>query len=41
MCQNRLWDSAHTSFKKVSKISDKNLFREEVKALNNLVKNKG
>ena len=33
-----LWDSAYSSFKQVSKISDKNISREEVKALNNLVK---
>ena len=30
----------YSSFKQVSKISDKNISREEVKALNNLVKNK-
>ena len=35
-----LRDSAHTSFKQVSKISEKNLSKEEVKALNNLVKSK-
>ena len=41
-CNNkcRLWDSVYTSFKKVSKISEKNLSKEEVKALNNLLKNK-
>ena len=38
--KSRLRDSAYTSFKQVSRISDKNLSREEVKALNNLVKNK-
>ena len=37
--KSRLRDSAYSSFK-VSRISDKNLSREEVKALNNLVKNK-
>ena len=37
----RLQDSAYSSsFKQVSKISDKNLSREEVKVLNNLVENK-
>ena len=36
--KSRLWDSAYASFKQVSKISDKNLSREEVKALNNLAK---
>ena len=30
----------HTSFKQVFKISEKNLSKEEVRALNNLVKNK-
>ena len=38
--KSRLRDSAYSSFKQVSRISDKNLSREEVKALNNLVKNK-
>ena len=38
--KSRLRDSAHSSFKQVSKIFDKILSREEVKALNNLVKNK-
>ena len=38
--KSRLRDRAYTSFKQVSKISDKNISREEVKALNNLVKNK-
>ena len=38
--KSRLRDSTYSSFKQVSKISDKNLTREEVKALNNLVKNK-
>ena len=38
--KSRLGDSAYSSFKQVSRISDKNLSREEVKALNNLVKNK-
>ena len=36
----RFQDSAYWSFKQVSKIFDKNLSREEVKVLNNLVKNK-
>ena len=35
--KSRLRDSANTSFKQVSKISEKNLSREEVKALNNLI----
>ena len=39
-CKSRLRDNAYSSFKKVSKISGKNLSIEEVKALNNLVKNK-
>ena len=40
-CVNsRLRDSVYTSFKQVSKISEKNLSKEEVKALNNLVRNK-
>ena len=38
--KSRLRDGAYSSFKQVSRISDKNLTREEVKALNNLVKNK-
>ena len=38
--KSRLRDSAYTSFKQVSKISEKNLSKEEVKALNNLVRNK-
>ena len=38
--KSRLRDSANTSFKQVSKISEKNLSKEEVKALNNLVRNK-
>ena len=38
--KNRLRDSAYSSLKQVSKISDKNLSREEVKTLNNVVKNK-
>ena len=38
--KSRLPDSAYTSFKQVSKISEKNLSKEEVKALNNLVRNK-
>ena len=38
--KSRLRDSTYTSFKQVSKISEKNLSKEEVKALNNLVKNK-
>ena len=37
--KSRLRD-AYRSFKEVSKISEKNLSKEEVKALNNLVKNK-
>ena len=38
--KGRLRDSAYTSFKLVSRISEKNLSKEEVKTLNNLVKNK-
>ena len=38
--KSRLRDSAYTSFKQVSKISEKNLSKGEVGALNNLVKNK-
>ena len=38
--KSRLPDGAYSSFKQISKISNKNLSREEVKALNNLVKNK-
>ena len=38
--KSRLRDSVYTSFKQVSKISEKNLSKEEVKALNNLVRNK-
>ena len=38
--KSRLRDSAYTSFKQVSKISEKILSKEEVKPLNNLVKNK-
>ena len=38
--KSRLWHSAYSSFKQVSRTSEKNLSREEVKALNNLVKNK-
>ena len=38
--KSRLRDSAYTSCKHVSKISEKNLSKEEVKALNNLVKTK-
>ena len=38
--KSRLRDSAYSSFKQVSRISDKNLSREDAKALNNLVKNK-
>ena len=37
---SRLRDSAYSSFKQVSRISDKTVSREEVKALNNLVKKK-
>ena len=36
--KSRLQDSRNSSFKQFSKISDKNISREEVKALNNLVK---
>ena len=39
--KSKLRDSASTLFKQVSKISEKNLSIEEVKALSNLVKNKG
>ena len=38
--KSRLRDRAYTSFKQVSKISEKNLSKEEAKALNNLVRNK-
>ena len=38
--KSRLRDSAYSSFKQVSRISDKTVSREEVKALNNLVKKK-
>ena len=38
--KSRLRDSAYRSCKQVSKISEKNLSKEEVKALNNLVKTK-
>ena len=38
--KSRLRDSAYTSFKQISNISEKHLSKEEVKALNNLVKNK-
>ena len=38
--KSNLRDNTYTSFKQVSKISEKNLSKEEVKALNNLVKNK-
>ena len=38
--KSKLRDSTYTSFKQVSKISEKNLSKEEVKELNNLVKNK-
>ena len=34
--KSRLRDSAYSSFEQVSKISDKNLSKKEVKALNNL-----
>ena len=37
--KNKIGDSAYT-FKQVSRISEKNLSKEEVKALNNLVENK-
>ena len=36
--KSRLQDGRTSSFKQFSKISDKNISREEVKALNNLVK---
>ena len=35
--KSRLRDSAYSSFKQVFKMSDKNLSKERVKALNNLV----
>ena len=38
--KSRLQHSAYSSFKQVSKISDKNLSRVQVKVLNNLVKKK-
>ena len=38
--KSRLQNSTNTSVKHVSKISGKNLSKEEVKAFNNLVKNK-
>ena len=38
--KSRLRDSAYASFKQISKISAKNLSKEEIKALNNFVKNK-
>ena len=38
--KSRLRDSAYSSFKQVSRISNKNLSREQPKTLNNLVKNK-
>ena len=38
--KSTLRDRAYTSFKQVSKISEKNLSKEKAKALNNLVKNK-
>ena len=38
--KSRLQDSTYTSFKQVSKISQKNLSKQEIKALNNLIKNK-
>ena len=38
--KSRLRDSAYSSFKQVFKISDKKFSWEEVKALNNLLKNK-
>ena len=38
--KSRLRDSAYTSFKQVSKISEKNLSKEEVKVLNNVARNK-
>ena len=37
--KSRLRDRAYSSFKQVSRISNKSLSREEVKALNNLAKN--
>ena len=38
--KRRFRDSAYTSFKQFSKISEKHLSTEEIKALNCLVKNK-
>ena len=38
--KSRRQDSTYTSFKQVSKISQKNLSKQEIKALNNLIKNK-
>ena len=38
--KSRLRNSVYSSFKQASRISDKDLSREEVKALNNLAKNK-
>ena len=38
--KSRLLDCAYSSFKQVSKISDKNLPDEEIKALKNLIGNK-
>ena len=40
LVKSRLRDITDTLFKQVFKISDKHLSTEEVKALNNLVKNK-
>ena len=40
LVKSRLRDITDTLFKQVFKISDKHLSAEEVKALNNLVKNK-
>ena len=39
--KSRLRDCAYSSFKQVSKISDKNLLDGEIKALKNLIENKG
>ena len=38
--KSRLQDCAYSSFKQVSKISDKNLPDEEIKPLKNLIENK-
>ena len=38
--KSRLWDYAYSSFKQVSKISEKNLLHEEINALKNLIEYK-